>query len=99
MSKDGSENKIAHFRLPENVKIRDYVCASMEPFVEEHPSQDKQALRDQIKKEIHGPVGKLPVDHMMSKIDDKLAFVCENEVLYFRPHKCLPEERKYEETV
>ena len=98
MSKDGSDNKIAHFKLPANIKIRDNVCASMEPFVEEHPSADKQALRNQIKKEIHGPVGKLPVEHMMSKIEDKVAFICENEVLYFRPLKCVPEERKLEET-
>ena len=30
----------------------------------------------------------------MASIDDKVAFVCENEVLYFRPEKILEEKKK-----
>ena len=70
----------------------------MESFVEKHPSSNKQALRNMIKLEMDGPVGKMPVVHMMAKIDDKLAIVCDKEVLYFRPEKCMPEEKKEEET-
>ena len=77
LSVDGSGNKVAHFKLPANVQIKNYVSASMEPFVEKHLSMNKQALRNMIKLEMDGPVGKVPVSHMISKIDDKVAIVCD----------------------
>ena len=30
----------------------------------------------------------------MAAIDDKVAIICENEVLYFRPERILSEEKK-----
>ena len=93
LSTKAEEVQVKHFKLPADVVIKDHITASMEPFVEAHPSEDKQALRNLIKKEVDGAVRE-PVIHMMASIDDKVSLVCENEVLYFRPDKIIEARKK-----
>ena len=47
----------------------------MEPFVQAHPSEDKQALRNTISASQR--LTKQPCDYMMASVDDKLAFLLE----------------------
>ena len=93
LSNKAEEVQVKHFKLPADVVIKDHITASMEPFVEDHRSEDKQALRNLIKKEVDGAVRE-PVIHMMASIDDKVSLVCENEVLYFRPDKIIEAKKK-----
>ena len=87
--------------------IKDRVNASMEPFVQAHPSEDKQALRNTISASQW--LTKQPCDYMMASVDDKLAFLLEvtddegnstgSQVYYFRPEKLIKSEETKDDTI
>ena len=84
------EAQVKYFKLPPKVVFKRPITASMEPLVQAHPSEDKQALRDLISSE-YGPV-KPPEENMMAVIYDKLYFITDGEVMYFNPNDRYAEE-------
>ena len=101
LSQDGGEsNEVTLFKLPADMVVEDHITASMEPFVQAHRSEDKQALRNLIKSEVDNGAGvKQPTTHMMAQVDDKLAIVTAKEVLYFRPELLMAEELSKDGTI
>ena len=87
--------------------IKDRINASMEPFVQAHPSDDKQAIRNAISASQW--LTKQPCDYMMASVDDKLAFLNElmdaegnstgSQVYYFRPDKLIKSEESKDDTI
>ena len=102
-----AEVEVKHFSIPANYVIKDRIVASMEPFVQAHPNEDKQWLRSTISAAQFSI--KEPRDYMMASVDDKLAFLAEkideegesvgSQVLYFRPDKLIKSEETKDETI
>lgn len=76
---------IQHFRLPSDLALENPLTASLEPFVQIHSNENKQAVRDKIASEIYSV--RAPGDNMMTMADDNLAIITDEGLFYFKPEE------------
>ena len=82
------EPAVYHFTLPRELTIKRQTVANNELYIQMHPCEDKDALRNFINQKVGE---KAPEDFLMTFVDLRLVIVAEQEVVFFKPDSLLEE--------
>ena len=82
------EPAVYKFTLPRDITIKRRTVANNELYIQMHPCEDKDALRNLINQKVGE---KAPEDFLMTFVDNRLVIVAEQEVVFFKPDTLLEE--------